>query len=116
MPVGTPAAGVERVTTQRRTDHAKAEAVCSALRPYQWRSFRPELLARTVLAANDRQQLHDLLSGVPGGAVGPWELLEPVDRDDVRLIALVDFLSSHRWTELSLSTLSHQLLAVLGDT
>jgi hypothetical protein len=92
-----------------------AEAVCSALRPYQWRSFRPELLARTVLAARDRQALHDLLAGVPGVAVGTWDVLEPADRDDGRLIALTDFLSSHRWTELNLIRLCRQLLAVLDD-
>jgi hypothetical protein len=102
---------------QRRTDRAEAEAeaVCSALRPYQWRSFRPQLLARMVLAANDRQHLHTLLTGIPGGAVGTWEPLEPADRDDGRLSALVDFLSLHRWTELSLGALCRQLLALLDD-
>jgi hypothetical protein len=100
---------------QRPTDDAAAEAVCSALRPYQWRSFRPELLSRAVLAANDRQHLHGLLTGVPGAAVGRWDPLELADRDDTRLTGLVEFLSSHRWTELSLSSLCRQLLTLLDD-
>jgi hypothetical protein len=98
---------------QRSIDDAVAEAVCSALRPYQWRSFRPELLSRAVLAANDRQHLQGLLTDVPGAAVGQWDPLGLADRDDRRLTGLVEFLSTHRWTELSLSTLCRQLLAVL---
>jgi hypothetical protein len=101
------------LTMQRPTEDAVAEAVCSALRPYQWRSFRPELLARTVVAANDRQHLGGLLAGFPGVTVGAWDPLEPADRGDVRLPGLVEFLSTHRWTELSLSTLCRQLLALL---
>jgi hypothetical protein len=106
---------VWRVTMQRPTDDAVAEAVCSALHPYQWRSFRPELLARGVLAANDRQHLQGLLTGVPGAAVGGWDPLEPADRDDIRLTGLVEFLSAHRWTELTLGTLCRQLLSLLDD-
>jgi hypothetical protein len=87
----------------------------AALQPYQWRRFRPELLARAVLAAKDRQHLHGLLTDVPGAAVGRWEPLEPADRDDARLPGLVAFLSSRRWTELSLSTLCRELLALADD-
>jgi hypothetical protein len=89
------------------------EAVASALQPYRWRGFRPELLARTVVAARDRQHLHGLLAGFPGVTAGAWAPLEPADRDDVRLPALVEFLSTHRWTELSLNALCRQLLALL---
>jgi hypothetical protein len=100
---------------RRPTDVSVAEAVCSALQPYQWRSFRPELLSRAVLAANDRQYLNRLLTDMPGATVGRWDPLEPADRDDPRLTGLVDFLSSHRWTDLSLSSLCRQLLALLDD-
>ena len=93
----------------------EARAVASALDPYQWRRFRPELLARAVLAANDRQHLHALLAGFPGVAVGTWNPLEPADRDDTRLTGIVEFLSAHRWTELNLTTLCRQLLALLDD-
>src|SRR5690348_4150840 len=86
------------------------EAACAALRPFQWRGFTPELLTRWVLAARDREQVHRLLAEVTGVAVGPWDVLEPTDRDDVRVGALVGFLASHRWRELSLSTVCAQLL------
>jgi hypothetical protein len=88
-------------------------AACAALRPYQWRSFTPELLARLLLAASDRQCLHGLLVGVPGAAVGMWDVLDPADRHDVRVSVLVEFLVSHHWTELSLCALCRELLALL---
>lgn len=89
------------------------QAVSSALERYQWRRFRPELLARAFLAAADRERLQALLSAVPGAAVGTWDALEPATRDDPRLTGLVEFLSTTRWTELNLSALCRQLLAVL---
>src|SRR3954451_3422544 len=93
---------------------AQAQAGASALQPYRWRDCRPDLLARTVVAANDRQHLRGLLDGFPGVTVGAWDPLEPADRDDVRLHGLVEFLSTHRWTEISLNTLCRQLLALLN--
>ena len=89
------------------------EVACAALRPYQWRGFAPELLTRWVLAANDRERVRRLLVDVAGVAVGSWGVLEPADRDDVRVGALVGFLASHRWTDLSLSTVCTQLLGLL---
>lgn len=89
------------------------EAACAALRPYQWRGLTPELLTRWVLAARDREGVRRLLAEVTGVAVGPWDVLEPADRDDVRVGALVEFLTSHRWTELSLTTVCTQLLGLL---
>jgi hypothetical protein len=103
------------VTATDPRSEPDVEAVASALEPYQWRSFRPELLARAVLAANDRQHVRRLLAGAPGVVLGPWDRLEPADRDDARLTVLVEFLSSHRWTGLSLNALCRQLLAVLDD-
>ena len=100
-------------TDPRRTSHVRA--VATALEPYQWRSFRPELLARAVLAANDRQRLRRVLIGVPGAVVGTWDPLEPVDRDDARVPVLVEFLAAHRWTELSLSTVCRELIALIDD-
>ena len=90
-----------------------AEAARAALSPYQWRDFAPELLIRWVLAASDREHVHRLLVGVTGVELGPWDILEPADRDDVRVRALVGFLTCHRWRELSLRTVCTQLLGVL---
>jgi hypothetical protein len=90
-----------------------AEVACAALRPYHWRGFTPDLLARWVLAARDREQVHRLLAEFSGAAVGAWDALVPADRDDVRVGALVRFLACHRWTELSLSTVCAQLLGLL---
>ena len=101
-------------TTDPRNDEL-VEAACAALRPYQWRRFTPELLARLLLAANDRQRMHGLLIGVPGAAVGPWDVLDPADRHDVRVSVLVEFLMSHHWTELSLYALCRELLALLNS-
>src|SRR3954471_11959490 len=108
--------GEERqVTGTDPRSRPEVQAAASALQPYRWRGFRPELLARTVVAANDRQHLRGLLAGFPGVTVGAWDPLEPADRDDVRLPGLVEFLSTHRWTELSLNTLCRQLLALLDQ-
>jgi hypothetical protein len=84
------------------------------LRPYQWRSFRAELLARSFLAAMDRQELAGMLACVPGAVVGTWARLEPVDRCDRRVSVLERFLAGHRWTQLSLPALCGHLLGVLG--
>ena len=101
-------------TTDPRSEEL-VEAACGALRPYQWRSFTPELLARLLLAANDRQRMHDLLVGVPGAAVGTWDALDPADRHDVRVSVLVEFLMSHHWTGMSLCALCRELLARLNS-
>ena len=85
------------------------------LRPYEWRSFSPELLARSFLAARDRQELAGLLARVPGARAGAWEPWEPADPGDGRVSVLVDFLAGHRWTQLSLPALCGHLLAVLGE-
>ena len=96
-------------------DERMVEAVRSALEPYQWRRFRPELLARSLLAARDRQLVLGLLRSVPGAAAGAWAALEPADRNDPRVTPLVGFLASHRWTELSLDAVCRELLARLDD-
>jgi hypothetical protein len=103
------------VTTTDPRSEELVEAACAALRPFQWRSFAPELLARLLLAASDRQRMHGLLVGVPGAAVGTWDVLDPADRDDVRVSVLVEFLVSHHWTELSLGVLCQELLALLNS-
>jgi len=103
------------VTTTDPRNEELVEAVCAALRPYQWRSFTPELLARLLLAASDRQRVQGLLAGVPGAAVGTWDVLDPADRHDVRVSVLVEFLVSHHWTELSLGALCRELLARLDS-
>ena len=101
-------------TTDPRSEEL-VEAVCAALRPYQWRGFTPELLARLLLAASDRQRIHGLLVGVPGAAVGTWDVLDPAHRHDVRVSVLVEFLASHHWTALSLCALCRKLLALLNS-
>jgi hypothetical protein len=103
------------VTTTDPQNEELVEAACAALRPYQWRSFTPELLARLLLAASDRQRLHGLLVGVPGAAVGTWGVLDPADRHDGRVGVLVEFLASHLWTERSLCALCRELLAHLNS-
>ena len=103
------------MTTTDPRNEELVEAVCAALRPYQWRSFTPELLARLLLAASDRQRVQGLLAGVPGAAVGTWDVLDPADRHDVRVSVLVEFLVSHHWTELSLGVLCRELLALLNS-
>ena len=94
-------------------NESPAEAVCAALRPNHWRGLAPELFSRWVLAASDRESVRRVLVDVPGVGVGLWGVLEPTDRDDVRVGALVGFLVSHRWTELSLSSVCTQLLRLL---
>jgi len=103
------------VTTTDPRNEARIEVACAALRPYQWRRLTPELLARLLLATSDRQRVDGLLAGVPGSAVGQWNTLEPADRHDVRLSVLLGFLVSHRWSELSLTVLCRELLALLED-
>jgi hypothetical protein len=103
------------VTTTDPRNEELVAAACAALRPYQWRNFTPELLARLLLAASDRQRLHGLLVGVPGAAVGTWDVLDPADRHDVRLRVLVEFLVSRLWTERSLCALCRELLALLNS-
>ncbi len=103
------------MTATGPVSESHADAVASALEPYQWRRLRPELMGRMVLAASDRQQVRGLLLGVPGVAVGDWGPLEPADRADPRLTRLVEFLTAHRWTELSLGALCAQLLTLLDD-
>ena len=94
-------------------NESRVEAACAALRPYRWRGFTPELFSRWVLAARDREDVGRVLADVAGVEVGRWDILAPADRDDVRVGALVGFLASHRWTELSLSTVCTLLLGRL---
>jgi hypothetical protein len=103
------------VTTIDPRNDELVEAASAALRPYQWRSFTPELLARLLVAANDRQRMRGLLIGVPGAAVGMWDVLDPADRHDVRISVLLEFLLSHHWTELSLGALCRELLTRLNS-
>ena len=103
------------MTTTDPRNEDLVEAASAALRPYQWRSFTPELLARLLLAASDRQRVHGLLAGVPGAAVGTWDVLDPADRHDVRLSVLVELLASRLWTERSLCALCRELLALLNS-
>jgi hypothetical protein len=103
------------MTATSPRDGSRAAAVCAALAPYSWRNFTPERLARLVLAAHDRHALMGVLGAVAGADVGPWAPPEPADATDPRLPALVEFLSSHRWTELTLRNLCVRLLAVLHE-
>jgi hypothetical protein len=91
------------------------EAVCASLRPFQWRSFPPQLFARWLLAAHDRYRLQALLAGIPGAAVGPWDTVQIADPDDVRLSRLLPYLTCDSWTDLGLAVLCRELLAVLEE-
>ena len=88
-------------------------ALCAALEPFPWRRLTPDLFARLVLAGRDRQSLQAALGTVPGASVGAWTTLEPAPRGDARAAPLVEFLVSHRWTELSLPALCRNLCRVL---
>lgn len=101
------------MTTRTPEDESVVSALCAALEPYPWRRFTPELFARLVLAARDRQSLHAVIVTVPDASVGSWTPLEPAPRDDARAAPLVAFLVSHRWTELSLPALCRNLCRVL---
>ena len=91
-------------------------AVYAALNPYSWRSFTPDLVARRVVAATDRQALTDLLQTVPGASVGAWdELPEPADSRDPRVTALVRFMEDHPWNQLRLHTLCRLMVRVLRE-
>ena len=95
---------------------ASMAAVYAALNPYSWRGFSPELVARRVVAATDRQALTELLHTVPGAAVGEWgELPDPADSRDPRVAALVLFLDKHPWNQLRLHTLCRLMVRVLRD-
>lgn len=96
-------------------EEAMVAAACAALRPYRWRSFTPELMARLVLAARDRQSIRALLVTVPGAAVGPWGDVDLAEPDDVRVGTLVRFLESRRWTHLTVQALCARMLGVVAD-
>jgi hypothetical protein len=89
-------------------------AVCAALEPYEWRNFTPQLLARYVLGVLDHHRVLDLVAGVPGAAVGDPGPVKPVERGDVRVEVLVDFLIRHRWRTLTPAALSRHLFNELG--
>ena len=99
------------MSASRPCDESVVDAMCAALAPYAWRRFTPELLARVALAAGDRRRLETALTAMGGAAVGPWDRLEPTERDDVRVAPLVAFLTNHPWTELRLPTLCRDLAA-----
>lgn len=101
------------MTARTPEDESVGSAVCAALAPYPWRRLTPELVARIVLAARDRQRLQAALAAVPGASVGSWTALEPAPRDDARAAPLVEFLVSHRWTELSLPAVCRSLCHIL---
>ena len=89
-------------------------AVVAALSPHLWRSLPPQLVARRVVAAADRQDLVELLEEVPGALVGPWEAPpDAADPHDPRVVNLVEFLEAFTWTKLSLPLLCRHLVAVL---
>lgn len=93
----------------------RVAAACAALGPYRWRGFTPEMLARRVLAATDRDGITRLLATVPGARTGPWGQVEPVDREDPRVAPLTGFLASHGWTHLTLTGLCTRLVGVLDE-
>ncbi|HEU4349279.1 MAG TPA: hypothetical protein VFR35_16000 [Actinoplanes sp.] len=103
------------MTAQEQPDETLVSAACAALRPYRWRSFAPGLLARSVLAAWDRQRLGALLVTIPGAVVGSWERGEPADPTDERIEPLVAFLTSTCWNQLTARALCRRLLALADE-
>jgi hypothetical protein len=92
----------------------RVAAVCASLEPYEWRNFTPQMLARYVLGVLDHHQVLDLVQGVPGAAAGDAGPVKPVERGDVRVEVLVDFLIRHRWRTLTLAALIRHLINELG--
>ncbi|MFC4787302.1 hypothetical protein ACT8ZV_22690 [Nocardioides sp. MAHUQ-72] len=89
-------------------------ALHAALDPYGWRSFTPELVARRVVAAYDRQALARLLGSVPGALVGAWEDAPGLaDRGDPRVAGLREVLAAHPWTRLRLHAVCRLLVRTL---
>lgn len=101
------------MTARTPEEESVGSALCAALEPYPWRRLTPELFARLVLAARDRQRLQAALAIVPGASVGTWTPLEPAPREDARAAPLVEFLVSRRWTEMSLAALCRSLCLIL---
>jgi hypothetical protein len=95
-------------------EERRVAAVCASLEPYEWRSFTPQMLARYVLGVLDHHRVLELVAGVPGVAVGDLGPVKPVERGDVRVEVLVDFLIRHRWRTLTLTALIRHLLIELG--
>jgi len=104
------------MTANSPRDRSRVAAISAALAPYSWQKFTPEWFARWVLAAYDRHDLADLLGKVSGAEVGSWSQPRPADADDPRLPDLIEFLASHRWTQVPLHALCGRLLAVLHKT
>lgn len=104
------------MTANRPHDDPVVAALCLTLERYPWRGFTPHLLARLALAQWDRHAVQRLLAAVPGTSAGEWREVEPVPADDPRAEALVAFLTAHRWTQLTASTVCRRLLGLLDDT
>jgi len=68
------------------------------------------MLARYVLGVLDHQRVLDLVDGVPGADAGDPGPVKPVERGDVRVEVLVDFLVRHRWRTLTLPALIRHLI------
>lgn len=95
-------------------EERRVAAVCASLEPYEWRNFTPQMLARYVLGGLDHHRVLDLVGGVPGAAVGDPGQVQPVERGDVRVEVLVDFLIRHRWRTLTLPALIRHLFNELA--
>lgn len=67
-----------------------------ALAPYRWRTLTVERLVRQVIGAVD---------GRPGG--------RPADRDDPRVVPVVEALAAQPWRELTLGELCRRVLSAL---
>jgi len=92
---------------------ARVAAVAAALAPYPWRGFTDRMLARRVVGAAVRHDLSVFLTGLPGTDVGEHGPLEPADRGDERVEALVRVLGPSSWRGHSLDRLSRDLLTAL---
>lgn len=94
-------------------DDARTFAVRAALSSQDWRSLPPDGVARVLLAARDRHRIETLLAECTGAETGAWHDLPPIDREDIRITPLTDYLRGRRWSEMSLVALVPQLLEEL---
>jgi hypothetical protein len=94
-------------------DDRAAAAVAAALAPYAWREFTEHMLARRVVGALDRHAVVAFLTGLTGTDVGSAGAVEPAEKDDERVEALVRFLNGQLWRSWSLARLCAVALSSL---
>jgi hypothetical protein len=92
---------------------ARVAAVATALESCPWREFTDRMLARRVVAAADRHDLVEFVTGLPGTDVGVLGPVDPADVGDARVEAVVRALLNRRWRGAALDRLCSDLVAAI---